>query len=141
MKGKKPAKSLQIVDLLNQALKLEYSVIIHIPRIASSITDEKTREMAIVLGVTTIKHADVVARTISALGGSPEWVFESAPPVGEDIVEIFQKQIDNEKLALQLHQDSASLIQDRNLRLKFNQLSRDHERNIETINTILEGLS
>ena len=140
MKGKKPAKSLQIVDLLNQALKLEYSLIIHIPRIASSITDEKTREMALILENTAIKHADIVARAISELGGSPEWVFGPAP-AGEDIVEIFQKQLDREKLALQLHQDSASLIQDRNLKLTFDQMARDHERHIQIINNILERLS
>jgi len=140
MKRKKSLESKQIVDLLNQALKLEYSIIIHIPRIASNVTDEKIRKMVLTLGNTSMKHADMVANTINALGGTPEWAFHPMP-IGKDLVEIFQEHLDKEKLALQLHQDSASLIQDRNLSLKFNQLSRDHERNIETINTILEGLS
>lgn len=139
MKREKPAKRLQIVDLLNQALKLEYSVIIHIPRIASSITDKKTREMTLILGNTAIKHADIVASTISALGGNPEWVFEPAP-VEQDTVEMFQKQLDKEKMALQLHRDSVSLIQDRNLKLTFDQLARDHEGHIQIINNILERL-
>ncbi|GAI12775.1 unnamed protein product, partial [marine sediment metagenome] len=108
-------------------------------RIASIITDEKTREMALILGNVAIKHADIVARTISSLGGSPEWAFELAP-VGKDIVEIFQTQLDKEKLALQLHQDSASLIRNRNLRLKFDQLASDHEWHIQIINNILEEL-
>ena len=90
MKGEKPAKLLQIVDLLNQALKLEYSLIIHIPRIASSITDEKTREMALMLVVTSMKHADIVVRTISTFGGSPDWTFESVP-IGKNTVELFQR--------------------------------------------------
>jgi len=140
MKDEKLSKLVPIVDLLNQALRLEYSVIIHIPRIASSITDEKTREMALTLGNSAIKHADIVARAISALGGRPEWVFDSAP-VGKDIVEIFQKQLDKEKLALQLHHDSASLIQDRNLKLTLDQLARDHEWHIQIINDILGRLS
>jgi len=139
MKGKKLAKSSQIVDRLNQALKLEYSIIIHIPRIASIIKDEKTREMALMLGNASIKHADIVASAISELGGSPEWAFQAAP-VEEDLVEIFQKQLDKEKLALQLHQDTASLIQDRNLRLKFDQIAREEEEHIQIVNNILERL-
>jgi len=140
MKGEKSAKSVKIVGLLNQALRLEYSSIIHLPRIASSVTDEKVREMVLILENTSLKHADIVARTISALGGNPDWAFESAP-IGENIVEIFQKQLDKEKLALQLHLDSASLIQDRNLKLTFAQLARDHESHIQIINKILERLS
>jgi bacterioferritin len=136
MKGKKPAESSQIVDLLNQALKLEYSIIIHMPRIASTIEDEKTREMAHILGNASVKHADTVANAISTLGGNPEWAWESVP-VGKDLVEIFEKQLDKEKLALQLHKDSASLIQDRTLKLKFEQLARDEEWHIKVVNDIL----
>ena len=139
MKEKKQAKSPQIVDLLNQALKLEYSIIIHIPRIASIIADEKTREMALTLGNASIKHADTVASAITMLGGNPEWAFESVP-VGEDIVEIFQKQLDKEKLALQLHRESAGLIKDRALKIKFDQLAREEERHIQVVNDILSRL-
>ena len=106
------------------------------PRIASTIEDEKTREMALTLGNASIKHADTVANAINTLGGNPEWAFESIP-VGKDLVEIFEKQLDKEKLALQLHQESASLIQDRNLRFKFDQLARDEEWHIQIVNDIL----
>jgi len=133
MKGK---KSSQIVDLLNQALKLEYSIIIHIPRIASTIEDEKTREMALTLGNASIKHADTVANAINTLGGNPEWAFESLP-IGKDLVDLFEKQLDKEKLALKLHQESASLIQDRALKLKFEKLAKDEEWHIKVVNDIL----
>ena len=136
MKGNKPAKSTQVLDLLNQALKLEYSIIIHMPRIASAIKDEETRDMAITLGNASVKHADIVANAISTLGGNPEWAFEAAP-VGKDLVEIFEKQLDKEKLARQLHQESASLIQDKAFKLKFEQLVRDEEGHIQIVNDIL----
>ena len=136
MKEKKPSKSSQVLDLLNQALKLEYSIIVHMPRIASTIDDEKTREMAQILGNASVKHADTVANAISTLGGNPEWSFESVP-VGKDLVEIFEKQLEKEKLAMQLHKESASLIQDRTLKLKFEQLSRDEEGHIQIVNDIL----
>ena len=132
----KRKKSSQIVDQLNKALKLEYSIIIHMPRIASGIEDEETKEKALILGSTSIKHADTVANAISTLGGNPEWAFESIP-VGKNLVEIFKKQLDKEKLALQLHQENASLIRDRSLKLKFDQLARDEEWHIQIVNDIL----
>ena len=106
------------------------------PRIASSIEGEETREKALILGSASIKHADTVANAISTLGGNPEWAFESVP-VGKDVVEIFEKQLDKEKLALQLHQKSAGLVQDRSLKLKFDQLAKDEEWHIQIVNDIL----
>jgi len=106
------------------------------PRIASTIEDEKTREMAHILGNASVKHADTVANAISTLGGNPEWAFESVP-IGKDLVEIFEKQLDKEKLAMQLHKESASLIQDRTLKLKFEQLAIDEEGHIQIVNDIL----
>ena len=135
----KEKKSSQIVDLLNQALKLEYSIIISMPRIASWIKDEETRDMAQILGNASVKHADTVADAISTLGGDPEWAFE-APPVGKDLVEIFEKQLDKEKIARQLHQESANLIQDGVLKLKFEQLVKDEEGHIQIVNNILTRL-
>jgi len=38
---------------------------------------------------------------------------------------------------MQLHQKSASLIQDRTLKLKFEQLARDEEEHIQIVNNIL----
>ena len=135
----KEKKSSQIVDLLNQALKLEYSIIISMPRIASWIKDEETRGMAQILGNASVKHADTVADAISTLGGDPEWAFE-APPVGKDLVEIFEKQLDKEKIARQLHQESANLIQDGVLKLKFERLVKDEEGHIQIVNNILTRL-
>ena len=82
-----------IIELLNQALNIEYSLIVHIPRIASLIEDEETRELVLKLGNDSIKHADVVAHAIENLGGIPAWSFESFP-AETDIVTIFQKQVD-----------------------------------------------
>jgi len=53
------------------------------------------------------------------------------------LVEIFEKQLDKEKLALHLHQESASLIRDRDFKLKFEQLGRDEEWHIKVVNDIL----
>jgi rubrerythrin len=138
-KEKKTAQSAEILELLKQALKLEYSIIIHMPRIASTIKDEKTREMAQELGTASVKHADIVADAISSMGGIPEWGFEPVP-MGKDLVEIFEIQLEKEKQAQQLHEKSASLIKDRDLKLKFKQLASDEEGHAKIVNDILVRL-
>lgn len=138
-KEKKPAQAAEILDLLNQALKLEYTIIIHMPRIASAIKDEKTREMAQLLGTASVKHADIVANAISSMGGVPEWGFEPVP-MGKDLVEIFEMQLEKEKLAQKLHEESAGIIKDRDLKLKFKQLASDEQWHIKVVNDILARL-
>lgn len=128
-----------IIELLNQALNIEYSLIVHIPRIASLIEDEETRELVLKLGNDSIKHADVVAHAIENLGGIPAWSFESFP-AERDIVTIFQKQLEKEKRALQLHQKSASLAQDTALKANFAKIAKDEEWHIQVVNDILSKL-
>ena len=140
MKDKKnAAKSSRILDSLNQSLQLEYSLVIHYPRIASAIKDEKTREMALALGTASIKHADTVASAISTLGGNPQWSFESYP-TEMSIVEIFQKQLEKEKIALQLHQQNTEMCEDISLRHKFSELAREETSHIEIVKNILSRL-
>ncbi len=132
-------KSPPIMDVLNKTLQLEYSLIIHYPRLASTIEDEKTRELVLRLGSDSIKHADVVASAILKLGGDPVWSFDPFP-AGSDIVKIFQAQLEKEKLALQLHQQSMGLVRDNLLREKFGELAKTEEWHIQIVEDILSRL-
>ena len=95
-------KKHQILDTLNESLKLEYSLIIHYPLINRAIKDPDIKQMVNILGVVSIKHADTVADAITALGGTPQWDFEPAPDE-IDLKKIFYPQLEKEKLALKLH--------------------------------------
>ena len=130
----------QTLDLLNRSLQLEYSLIVHYPRIASAIEDEKVRELTLALGSASIKHANVIADVISKLGGNPQWSIESFPEQ-MGIIDIFQQQLEKEKLALQLHQQSARSVPDAMLSDKFNKLARDEEAHIQVVEKILAGLA
>ena len=130
----------QILDQLNQSLHLEYSLIVHYPRIASRIKDKKVREMALKLGSVSVKHADIVADAITKLGGTPQWSFEGFPEE-TNITDIFQKQLEKEKLALRLHQQSAHLIQDTELSDNFSKLAREENAHIKIVEDILSRLA
>ena len=54
-----------------------------------------------------------------------------------NIAEVFQKQLEKEKLALQLHQQSANLVRDSSLRYKLDQLAEVEELHIQTVENIL----
>jgi len=129
----------RIIELLNQALKLEYSLIIHYPRIASSIDDEGTKEMVIKLGEYSTHHADVVAKAIRELGGEPMWKFDSFPELAS-LIPIFRVQLDKEKLALSLHTEVANSVPNTMLRDKFTQIAQEEEEHIKLVETILSRL-
>jgi len=74
----------ELVKRLNQALRVEYSLIIHYPYIANLIRDRKVKTLATELGGASIHHADVVASIITRMGGKPEWAFDQFPE-GTDI--------------------------------------------------------
>ncbi len=129
----------RLMDLLNQALRLEYSLIVHYPRLANTIKDEEIRKLTLELGSASIRHADVVANTITQLGGEPDWSMELYP---EDMgtVKIFQTQLEKEKLALKLHRESADLVPSSSLQVKLSNLAREEEQHIQIVNRILSRL-
>ena len=140
MGDKKDSANLpQILDLLNQTLELEYSLIVHYPRIASSVPDEETRKLVHQLGGDSIGHADAVAKATTKLGGVPRWSFGPFPEE-TDIVKIFEIQLEKEKLALQLHRRIAGLILDSSLRDKFNELAKEEEWHIRIVEQIISKL-
>ncbi len=130
----------RILNPLNQALQLEYSFIVHYPRLASAIQDEEIRRWALTLGRASISHADTVAIAIKKLGGIPLWSFKPFPE-DVDIVKIFKVQLGKEKMALQLHRQSAGMVLDISLRDKLNGLARDEEEHIRIVENILSKLA
>ena len=132
--------SQRLVDLLNQALRLEYSLIVHYPRLASTIKDEEIRKLVLELGKASIHHADVVANTITQLGAEPDWSMELYP---DDMgtVEIFQTQLEKEKLALKLHRENADLVPSSSLQVKLSALAKEEEQHIQIVNRILSRLN
>jgi len=129
----------QVNAILNKALTLEYTLIVHYPRIASMIKDQETRNLANELGRASVKHADVVANAIIRLGGQPEWSFEFFPEQG-DLVAIFETQLEKEKLALDLHHQSAALVTIAGLREQFEEIAKEEESHIKTVEKILRRL-
>ncbi len=129
----------ELKSVLNRALTLEYTLIIHYPRLAAMIPDETTRKLASELGSASIKHADIVANAIIRLGGKPDWSFEPFPEK-VDLVSIFQTQLGKEKTALELHRQNAYLVTDSALREKFEDIAKEEESHIKMVQSILARL-
>ena len=137
---KKVIGSPELLGLLNQTLELEYTLIIHYPRIASAIRDQETKQLAQSLGTASIGHADTVAKAITRLGGTPHWSFGSFP-TEMDLKKIFEGQLEKEKLALKLHQQIVGMITDYSIRNDFIKLPKEEESHIKTVEEILTRLS
>lgn len=139
-KARGATQSSQMLELLNQILKLEYSLIVHYPRLVPAVRDHKARQEAVELGGASVHHADTVAKAISKLGGTPEWSFESFPD-NLDIPTIFRQQLEKEKLALELHQRVSRLASDASMRDTFGRLAKEERNHILIVENILSIVS
>ena len=140
MKGNRGrVDSKQTVDLLNQILKMEYSLIIHYPRLANRIKDNEMKKLVQELGIASISHADTVANMIMKLGGNAIWSFEGLPEE-DSLVKIFQLQLEKEKIALQLHQQAANLVTDGQKRAQLSRLAEEERSHIRIVEGILARL-
>jgi bacterioferritin len=129
-----------LLKRLNQALKMEYSMIIHYPYIATLIRDKEIKKLATALGGASIHHADVVASIIIQLGGTPEWAFDQFPE-GTDMQKIFRVQLSKEQAAQQLHRGSAELFHAGEHREAMIGLANEEERHIHLVEQILSMLA
>jgi bacterioferritin len=132
-------KKQKLLETLRRALKVEYSLIVHYPRLANSIKDKNIRNLVTSLGTASIKHANVIADTITKMGGQPAWSFDDFPNE-DNLVDIFKMQLEKEKLALQLHEESANLVDDVTLFHHFKQIAEEEKKHISTVNGIISGL-
>jgi rubrerythrin len=141
--SKKPRhenNSTQILELLNKILRLEYSLIVYYPRIAAAIRDPQVRQEVLQLGSASVPHADTVARIITKLGGTPEWAFDPFPDT-DDLVRTFERQLEKEKIAYDLHLQSSRLAPDPEMRDSFARLAKEEQSHIRTVLNILTRLS
>jgi bacterioferritin (cytochrome b1) len=134
--GHKVEKRHQVLDVLNQSLSVEYSMILQYPAINKTVHDPDIHSMVNILVAVSIKHADTVADAIRALGGTPQWTFED-PPSEIDLKKLFLKQLEKEKLALKLHSDGAHVALDKTWRTKFEAMAKQEAEHIKLVENIL----
>ncbi len=138
--AKETATQPAVLELLNQALRLEYSIIIHYPRLMNMARDARLKKKISVLGTDSIGHADAVASAVRELGGVPQWSFE-APPDGQDMRRVMEAQLEKEHLAEALHRKVADMMLDPEMRSRFYQMSADEKRHAELVEQILAGMN
>jgi bacterioferritin (cytochrome b1) len=128
------------VDLLNRALRLEYSLIIHYPRLANSAGDGEIRDLINSLGSASIEHANTVVDAIKELGGVPTWSFEPLPE-GKDLLAIMKTQLEREKAAQDLHRRNAEVVTSPSLRSRLAAMVNEEEVHIQTVTNIIRRLT
>jgi rubrerythrin len=130
----------QLIELLNTALQMEYTLIVHYPRLAGDIQDDEARALAFKLGTDSVRHADIVSKTITALGGQPAWSFAPLPDY-IDLLSIFKTQLNKEKAAFTLYEDAATLTSSRSLADSFTAIANEELRHIEMVELIIKKIT
>lgn len=95
-------KDLMIFNL-NKALQLEYSDIFLYPREAKLTKDRAISEMFEEFGLMEVRHADMLAQRILALGGKPLWDFFLLENKN-GLKEIILRHIDYEQRAIDFYE-------------------------------------
>ena len=134
-----PAENQEVINLLNVVLKLEYTIIIHLPRVSGAFHDREIRDKVLHLSSASVKHADEVARAIESLGGKAEWEFNPFPDDG-DLVKLFEMQVAKEEEAHRLHLECARMAPGQVLKERFRRMARDEEWHAGTAREILSYL-
>ena len=128
-----------VLGILSRALEVEYTTIVNYPRIVRMMPNEQSASWVQLLGEDSIKHADKVAAAISGLGGIPPFPRFELLPDNPDLVGFFEKQLDLEYLALDLHTKAAEGIGEQ-FAPSFRQLAEQERWHIKLVNDILVKL-
>ena len=129
----------ELIDLLSDIYKLEYSMIVNYPRIARMIKDKETQDLTEMLGTASIKHADTVANVLKQLGGTPLWSLAMFPD-DLSLEEIFTQQLEKEIIAQKSHQRCSELARDSALKEEFASMAEEEKSHIKTVEKILARL-
>jgi bacterioferritin (cytochrome b1) len=126
------------LGLMGQTLQVEYRFIIHYPRLKEMLPDEESRRIIQVLGEDSTRHADIVARAMRDLGGTP--LFPSLEPLPDlSVREVLQRQLEYERLALMLHTEAAGLVGDE-WREHLQRIAEQERWHIEGMEMVLKRL-
>jgi len=128
-----------VLGILSRALEVEYTTIVNYPRILRMMPDEQSASWVQLLGEDSIKHADKVAAAISGLGGIPPLPRFELLPDNPDLVDFFEKQLDLEYLALDLHTKAAEGVGEQ-FAPSLRQLAEQERWHIKIVNDILVKL-
>jgi rubrerythrin len=126
-------------NILGKILNVEYSLIVNYPLLAHMIQDKETQNMVNELGNASIKHYNVVSEALNKLGGDIILTLENLPD-NEDLKQIFRRQLEKEKFALDMHQQCANLAQDRSLKNELTAIADEEKTHIKAVERILAKL-
>lgn len=128
-----------VLGILSRALEVEYTTIVNYPRIVKMMPDEQSASWVQLLGEDSIKHAEKVAAAISGLGGIPPFPRFELLPDNPDLVDFFEKQLELEYLALDLHSKAAEGVGEQ-FAPSLRQLAEQERWHIKIVNDILAEL-
>ena len=131
--------NVQIIKLLNEALEIEYTMIVHLPRLESSLQDDEAKKLVHKLSSDSTTHSSIVANAIKQLGGQPSWSFTPYPD-GYELTQIFQAQLLLEQKALESHRQAANLVESGPLADQLNTIADEEYQHIDVVNQIISKL-
>ncbi len=128
-------RSAELLDLLNQALRLEYSLVVNYPRLARKMADKAIRETVDAMASASLVRAGRIAAVLSRLGEYPVWTFDAVADEME-LNDLFLRYKGLEDRSTKVQKRCAELTQDQGLRSEFLQLAAENQERLRALERI-----
>ncbi|MFC1911701.1 ferritin-like domain-containing protein [Chloroflexota bacterium] len=138
-----------ILSILNNALKVEYGIILNYPRMIDKISevdkinDEILNRDIEIVGKDSFRHSGLVGQIVTALGGEPVYGVEVVARL-VDVDAMLKEQLEREKTAKTMYQEAKRLAEKNVVKAKvggfWNMLKGDKEENPVDVNWVISTL-
>ncbi|GEM_PF-3399049 len=125
--------------LLERALDTEYRHIFHYPRLARLMPSPELAKTVRLLGQDSLRHAELVSGMIESLGGASTVPTVEPLPAPLDVRQLFEQQLEREKLGLYYHITAAGLLED-SLADRLRLIAQEEQWHIRLTEQVLAAL-
>ncbi len=127
----------ELIELLNDALLLEYSDVFLYPREAKTVEDKEISEKFGLFGLMEVRHADIVSMKLLELGEKPAWNFKLLEG-GLSFEDMVKYHLDKEKEMISAYSECIEATDDDNFKIVLRGIKADEELHLKFIEVILK---
>ncbi len=129
----------ELIGLLNQAIGVEYGALFLLPSRLSAVKDTEAADKLRALAREELEHAELTARLILQLGGTPNADFIILNPA-DSVRDMVKKQLEGEKRVIGIYAEALKKAEDEEIRVILRRLLADEQGHQKMLDGVLEKL-
>ena len=127
----------ELIQMLNEAMSLEYGALFLIPQHMARVKDEETKRQLRLIEEVELEHAEKTAQLIYQLGGEPKADLPLLQPRSE-VREILEAHLQGEMRSIDVYRRAESKCTDAEMRKTLAKMREDEEGHLRLLQRTLE---